>query len=454
MASSFAQPTLHQRQPRPASASSSSVLTVQRASSISSPSGSGARPVVTGLRSRSPNQLMLTSRETLNRQPPSEPNRVSPERKRRSSALYSPPDSRLTVNDGVANLNRWSQSTASSKSSAVHDRRSSFSKRISGSLGTFGTFSSPQGHSPNAKSHAKPRSPENTSPHGPFSTSRPPTNPPPILPPIVTLSSLTQAVDAANSPSTITTATATPATADLLSYSANTTSPHDYFGDRWHSTSPQKSASRTRRISKPLSPTANPTSPLAYERPTSSASSRPPESVYSARPSSRHKPSDRRSSQNAPNRKRVNSAKSNGTTEEESSASDHRRQSGRSQRRRAPSQKALLSKALAKANHAVVLDGRQNVEGAILAYGDACNLLRQVMIRSSGDDDRRKLEAVVSIAYGGLRRQHHLTCHSVTPTRIGLLSFAMPISLISRQTTKLCPSVRRKGILLTQNVYL
>ena len=55
----------------------------------------------------------------------------------------------------------------------------------------------------------------------------------------------------------------------------------------------------------------------------------------------------------------------------------------------------MLSKALQKANHAVLLDNAQNFEGAMDAYGDACALLQQVMLRSSGDDDRRKLEAIV-----------------------------------------------------------
>ena len=64
-------------------------------------------------------------------------------------------------------------------------------------------------------------------------------------------------------------------------------------------------------------------------------------------------------------------------------------------RRKAPSQKAMLSQALQKANHAVVLDNAQNIEGAMDAYGDACDLLQQVMVRSSGDEDRRKLEKIV-----------------------------------------------------------
>jgi hypothetical protein len=56
----------------------------------------------------------------------------------------------------------------------------------------------------------------------------------------------------------------------------------------------------------------------------------------------------------------------------------------------------MLSRALQKANTAVLLDNAQNFEGAIEAYGDACKLLQQVMIRSSGDEDRRKLDSIVS----------------------------------------------------------
>lgn len=63
-----------------------------------------------------------------------------------------------------------------------------------------------------------------------------------------------------------------------------------------------------------------------------------------------------------------------------------------------PSQKAMLSKALQKANTAVLLDNAQNFEGAMQAYSEACALLQQVMLRSSGDDDRRKLEAIVGLA--------------------------------------------------------
>ncbi|KAK4237006.1 hypothetical protein C8A03DRAFT_45094 [Achaetomium macrosporum] len=59
-----------------------------------------------------------------------------------------------------------------------------------------------------------------------------------------------------------------------------------------------------------------------------------------------------------------------------------------------PSQKAMLSKALQKANTAVQLDNAQNLEGARRAYAEACAVLQQVLLRTSGEEDRRKLEAI------------------------------------------------------------
>jgi hypothetical protein len=56
----------------------------------------------------------------------------------------------------------------------------------------------------------------------------------------------------------------------------------------------------------------------------------------------------------------------------------------------------MLSRALQKANAAVLLDNAQNFDGAMQAYSEACSLLQQVMLRSTGDDDKRKLEAIVS----------------------------------------------------------
>jgi hypothetical protein len=61
----------------------------------------------------------------------------------------------------------------------------------------------------------------------------------------------------------------------------------------------------------------------------------------------------------------------------------------------------MLSRALQKANTAVLLDNAQNFEGAMEAYEDACKLLQQVMIRSSQEEDRRKLDAIVSSCRSG-----------------------------------------------------
>jgi hypothetical protein len=61
-----------------------------------------------------------------------------------------------------------------------------------------------------------------------------------------------------------------------------------------------------------------------------------------------------------------------------------------------PSQKAMLSKALQKANAAVQLDNAQNLEGARESYAEACDLLQSVLNRTTGEEDRRKLEAIVS----------------------------------------------------------
>ena len=69
-------------------------------------------------------------------------------------------------------------------------------------------------------------------------------------------------------------------------------------------------------------------------------------------------------------------------------------------RRRGHSQKAMLSKALQKANTAVLLDNAANFEGAMEAYNDACQLLQLVMLRSSGgEDEKSKLQEIVSLAF-------------------------------------------------------
>lgn len=382
---SLAKPPIHQRQgSRPNSASSSSVITVQRASSITA--RSGTHPAVTGLRSQSPNEANTIATTLTVRT-------LSPETtKRRSSALYARSDSGNGFREGVGNLNRWSQSTGSSKNSAPN-RRSSFSKRLSGSFGSFGGFGGGQTPSPSATFSTRGRPSPQKSPPALAKMSTP-SNPPPILPPIVTLTSLSQAVDAADSPSTV--ATVSPATADLISPLNNTSSQRDYFGDAWSSRSPTKQMAGTKRPAPSQSLRANKPSPITIDNSTSPGSSGPPESVYSPRTASRLKHASRRISQNGHHRHRDDHNKGTGNTEGESSASDNRARVDRVQKRKAPPQKAMLSKALEKAHHAVTLDQHSNFEGAMYAYQDACTLLQKVMIRSSGIEDREKLDAVVS----------------------------------------------------------
>ncbi|PNP42211.1 hypothetical protein TGAMA5MH_05893 [Trichoderma gamsii] len=67
---------------------------------------------------------------------------------------------------------------------------------------------------------------------------------------------------------------------------------------------------------------------------------------------------------------------------------------GKPRAQKNPSQKAMLSRALQKANTAVQLDNAQNFEGARESYAEACDLLQQVLDRTSGDEDKRKLETI------------------------------------------------------------
>lgn len=80
----------------------------------------------------------------------------------------------------------------------------------------------------------------------------------------------------------------------------------------------------------------------------------------------------------------------------------------RARSHRSPTQKTMLSKALAQANTAVLLDNAQNIEGAIEAYAEACDLLQQVLVRSSDMDDRRKLSAIRSTYSNRIAELHDL----------------------------------------------
>ena len=377
MASTVGKSANHHRQgSRPNSASSSSVVTMQRASS--SLSRHGPYPPVSGLRSQSPNEANTMPTDLSRRT-------LTPEAtKKRSSALYTRPDSGNGYRDGgLGNLNRWSQSTASSKSSSTHNRRNSFSRRLSGSLSSFSGFANAPNTSPSATTANRGRPLPKRSPPDLPTVADIPSNPPPLLPPIVTLSSISQAVDSVDSPLTV--------TAEVPSASTYIPNELDYFGNHWECKSPSKLTTGMKRSPSPASFDADPPSP------TNIGHSGTPEYLYSPRTATRTKSADRRRIlQNGYRRGRGATSRGSGIAEAESSASDHIDRVERPQKRKAPSQKAMLSKALEKAHHAVTLDQHSNYEGAMHAYQEACSLLRRVMNRSSGVEDRLKLDAVVS----------------------------------------------------------
>ena len=263
--------------------------------------------------------------------------------------------------DGAANLNRWSKSTASS-SQSNHQRSTSFSRRMSfGGSGAFnfGIESSPKKLQKARPSTASPDSPTRQLARSSDSS----VNPAPILPPILTLPSLQTSVNG-NSP-----LTGSPSTAGLLSAAyRGTTLGEDYFStETW--TRQTRDYSQKRSPSRSRSASVDPSPGLAAGSVPNSLHSKAQEEETASRGHSRN---------------RSQAAKSSAGT-------------GSSRNSKQPSQKAMLSKALQKANTAVLLDNAQNFDGAMEAYSEACALLQQVMLRSSGDEDKRKLEAIVSL---------------------------------------------------------
>lgn len=385
--STAASKPLHQRQSsRSNSTSSSSVVTVQRTASLSS--RSGPRTPHTKVRSQSPN-------ESIARLSVLSPNSLYSDQnhKQRTSGTNSRPNSVGGLQEVVGNLNRWSQSTSSSKSSGQgqsHNRKGSFSRRLSfggsGSFGSLKNLANPQSP-PSRNVLTKPRQGPGQSPQRDLPVSFTPLE---ALPPIVTLPALSQVVDATESPST--TATVTPATTDLLTPSTYGSYPADYFGVKWKKRSPA-----TSRLAEQLEPVSSTSQLPPNDSVDSSVSSSRASSPQNERLLlSRNGRSRDHTPQASHSRNREDSGKGSGDTVGGSSSSSIRSAKERVKRRRTPSQKTMLSKALQKANTAVLLDNAQNFEGAVEAYADACQLLQQVMLRSAGDDDKKKLEAIVS----------------------------------------------------------
>jgi len=356
---------------RAGSLSSSSVVTVKRAGSMSSTS-TGPRNSTAPMRSQSPGELSRIALR-LGR------DHISGDHKRRKSIAVEP--SGPGEGDGLNNLNRWSQSTNSSTASNIITGRSRASSGAA--LQSLGNQQVSQIHSKTGLEHSPRSSPRRKGPNSRPSSrnrlyspergldgsrarpARPDlfTNSLTALPPLHTTPSLTDPNDT-ESPSTTATV-ATPSTHSSYSHSyAN-----DYFGE--DGMSPRSAA----KNKKPIM-IRNHTAPI---------------SQFS------HQPSQYNEDLPQEQWKRTeHTSETRGHAPRPSGAGDshtgHKR--SRTRETREKDKKAMLSKALQQANTAVLLDNAQNFEGALEAYTDACRLLQQVMDRSSGADDKRKLEQI------------------------------------------------------------
>ncbi|KMU79974.1 hypothetical protein CISG_08134 [Coccidioides immitis RMSCC 3703] len=93
----------------------------------------------------------------------------------------------------------------------------------------------------------------------------------------------------------------------------------------------------------------------------------------------------------------------------------------RERRRRGSSQKSMLSKALQKANTAVLLDNAANYEGAIDAYSDACDLLMQRTTYTTRITELRRL-GLSSRSGGKALPERPLSDESLSPSAFSFRS--------------------------------
>ncbi|KAK0283683.1 hypothetical protein LTR35_006142 [Friedmanniomyces endolithicus] len=343
---------------------SSSVVTVKRTGSLSS-SSTGVRQSAMPMRPQSPGEDSLTALRTSR-------DHMMQDHKRRKSAALEPSSHGET--EGLNNLNRWSESTDSSVASLGGTRRS---RASSGAAlpGQADHQPSPQKRSRATIDHSA-RSSPNRKPLSSGVSSRPRRSSPDAsperlrhllsrpesyatsnttLPPLHTTPALTDPSNDNDSPSTIQTIT-TPSTHSLYLV-------QDYFGE--DGISPRNKAKDKRPVV-----IRNHTAPMSAINHMRTPVTEPPRE-----PLRRTRTSEKREQDVKP---------SDGS----------RRRGSRSRESREKDKKAMLSKALQKANTAVLLDNAQNFEGALEAYADACRLLQHVMDRSSAADDKRKLEAI------------------------------------------------------------
>jgi MIT (microtubule interacting and transport) domain len=360
----------HPRQiSRPNSTSSSS--TVRRAASLSSQPGSRSG------RSKAYNANSAADPLIPGTTPVTSSRSEGRHRKRPSEAHYRS-SSTNGAQDDLANGHRWSQSTTSSKNSVTsggpgQKRRNSFSRRLSiSNSSTFGFAkpftipdSPPQRNvltksrtSPGKVSQSKSSRAKSAGPRTKIDAALPkiPRNP----------SSSSQAVLTLDTTPVLTPSTFTSISSDYFGISGDQVIDDSQWKPKYLSSrTPIHIAAATVTI-----PANTPSEPLE----------------------------DREQVIRGHSRHRGHNTKGSDDTEAGSSISSTRSGAERGRKHKSPTQKTMLSRALQKANTAVLLDNAQNFEGAIDAYADACHLLQQVMQGSTGGEDRKKLEAIVGAA--------------------------------------------------------
>ncbi|EON63918.1 hypothetical protein W97_03146 [Coniosporium apollinis CBS 100218] len=388
-------PSAHtRRSSRSGSQASSSGTTVKRAASLSSSNAPYSRFSSAPFPS-------FDSAEAFGDAATLPARNTTPTHRRRSSVA----EGFSGIKEGIGNLNRWSHSTTSSRSSTKDTTAgSSFSRRmsISGSTTLSSVHGSSAAHSsPSRKSSTEPRYSPTRSPHR---RARPP-SPLPSAPPI-TLPPLSTPPTHFPQTSYESGSTSTPATAGTSSASefhtplSHSNSTPDYFGSRIPKPGSPK-RSMIYRSTQLRSPHTTP--PILL----SDSSSRPSgllrAGIGSALVGQEPGLRQRLASNSIQERRDEGGGSGNPSArlrERSTSDSDRNRESQstasppRTRERREKDKKSMLSRALQKANTAVLLDNALNFEGAVEAYEDACRLLQQVMLRSSGEDDRRKLDSI------------------------------------------------------------
>ncbi|GME24320.1 mit domain-containing protein [Neofusicoccum parvum] len=375
------------------SLSSTSTATLKRASSLKASSANPSRPpTAPPLDPPIEDELSPDAHKKLRK-------RTSTHRRRSTVAHAAHDQSSSPIREGIGNLHRWSQSSTSSRASIAKElRQGSFSRRLSFSSGPpLDPLHGSALHSPQ-QSPTRNRSPD-VSPRGKTR----PYSPPPKIPtpdPAPALPLLPATTFDPSSP--LTAATTNTSTPGLFTPPAALSSGPDYFSHKSYgpATSP--------RAKKPPPPKGFAKSPLASPPIFEPSSNRPNKPLHSASASvsSRSRAASveqqqRSSSALGRERRAPPREQSSSRTRDRSvsgatiaSEDDSRRAPSRNKDRGEKDKKTMLSRALQKANTAVLLDNAQNFEGAMEAYGDACRLLQQVMLRSSGEDDRKKLEAI------------------------------------------------------------